>query len=215
MRIAVLGGTGPEGRGIAARLAAVGESVVIGSRSPDRATEAAQELREQVPAGDLSGAANREAAASAEMIFVAVPYEGVDAILDAAGEAFAGRIVVDTVVPLVMERGSFRLQSVPEGSVAERIVARVPGARVVSAFKHQSAHDLLAVDRPMEGDVLACSNDREALKEVAALVTRIRDLRPIDAGDLANARILEAMTALLLNLNRRHKTRTSVRILGI
>lgn len=215
MKIAVLGGTGPEGLGIAARLAAAGETVIIGSRSAERAAEAAKSLRARVPKGDLSGAANPEAAAGAEIVFFVVPYEGVDHILETCGSVLAGKVVVDTIINLRVEKGFFEVAAVPEGSAAERIQTRLPGARVVSAFKHQSAKDLMAVDRPVEGDVLVCGNDAAAKQVVGDLVRRIPDLRPIDAGDLRIARILEPMTALLLNLNHKHKTRASYRILGI
>lgn len=215
MRIAVLGGTGPEGLGIAARLAAAGESVIIGSRSAERASEAAKSLRVKVPKGDLSGATNPEAASGAEIVFFVVPYEGVDHILETCGSVLSGKIVVDTIINLRVEKGFFEVGSIPEGSAAERIQARLPGARVVSAFKHQSAKDLMAVDRSVEGDVLVCGNDLGAKQVICDLVRRIPDLRPIDAGDLRIARVLEPMTALLLNLNHKHKARASYRILGL
>ncbi len=215
MRIAVLGGTGPEGLGIAARLAAAGESVVIGSRSAERAVAAAQSLRTRVPKGDFSGAANRDAAADAEIVFIVVPYEGVDHILETCGAVLPGKIIVDTIINLRVTKGFFEVDPIPEGSAAERIQKVLPGARVVSAFKHQSAKDLMAVDRPVEGDVLVCGNDPDAKRVLCDLVKRIPDLRPVDAGELRIARVLEPMTALLLNLNHQYKTRASYRILGL
>jgi NADPH-dependent F420 reductase len=215
MRIAVLGGTGPEGLGLAARLAQIGESVVIGSRSAERAAEAVAKLREKLPNASLAGAANAAAAADAEAAVLAFPYDGVDATLAECGPALAGKLVIDTIVPLKVDGKFFGVEPPAEGSAGERIQARVPTAKVVSAFKHQSAHHLIELDHAMEGDVLICGNDEAAKATVAGIVTRIRALRPVDVGELRNARVFEAMTALLLNINRRHKTRSSVQILGV
>jgi 8-hydroxy-5-deazaflavin:NADPH oxidoreductase len=215
MKIAVLGGTGPEGLGLAARLAQSGQSVIIGSRSADRAEEAAKSLRAKLPEATLSGAPNVSAAAGADVVVLAFPYAGVDATLAECGAALAGKTVIDTIVPLKVEGKFFDVEPPAEGSAGERVQARVPGAKVVSAFKHQSAHHLIDLDHRMEGDVLLCGNDEPSKALVADLVRRIPDLRPVDAGELRSARVFEAMTALLLNLNRRHKTRSSVRILGV
>jgi NADPH-dependent F420 reductase len=215
MRIAVLGGTGPEGLGLAARLAQIGESVVIGSRSAERAGDAVTKLREKLPNAALAGAANAAAAADAEAAVLAFPYEGIDATLAECGPALAGKLVIDTIVPLKVDGKFFGVEPPAEGSAGERIQARVPTAKVVSAFKHQSAHHLIELEHMMEGDVLICGNDEAAKASVAGLVTRIRALRPVDVGELRNARVFEAMTALLLNINRRHKTRSSVQILGV
>lgn len=215
MKIAVLGGTGPEGLGLAARLGQIGEAVIIGSRSAERAQGAATGLRAKLPQGTLSGAPNAAAAADAEVVVLAFPYEGIDPILAECGPALGGKVVIDTIVPLKVDGKFFGVEPPPEGSAGEKIQAKVPSAKVVSAFKHQSAHHLIDLDRAMEGDVLLCGNDEAAKTLVAGLVRRIRDLRPVDAGELRNARVFEAMTALLLNINRKHKTRASVKILGV
>jgi len=215
MRIAVLGGTGPEGLGLAARLAQIGESVVIGSRSAERAQDAVKTLQAKLPQASLSGGPNANAAAESEVVVLAFPYEGIDGILADCAAAMEGKLVIDTIVPLKLESKFFGVEPPPEGSAGEKIQRRVKGAKVVSAFKHQSAQHLIELEHVMEGDVLLCGNDETAKGVVAGLVRRIRDLRPVDAGDLRNARVFEAMTALLLNLNRKHKTRASVRILGV
>ena len=215
MRIAVLGGTGPEGLGLAARLAQIGESVIIGSRSAERAEDAVKTLRAKLPQASLSGGPNAQAAAEAEVVVLAFPYEGIDGILADCAAAMEGKLVIDTIVPLKVASKFFGVEPPPEGSAGEKIQARVNGAKVVSAFKHQSAQHLIELEHAMEGDVLLCGNDESAKGVVAQLVRRIRDLRPVDAGDLRNAGVFEAMTALLLNLNRKHKTRASVRILGV
>jgi NADPH-dependent F420 reductase len=215
MKIAVLGGTGPEGLGLAARFAQSGEAVIIGSRSAERAEEAAKGLRAKLPGATVSGAPNAAAAAAADTVVLAFPYEGVDATLAECGAAMVGKTVIDTIVPLKVDGKFFNVEPPAEGSAAERIQSRVPGAKVVSAFKHQSAHHLMDLEHRMEGDVLVCGNDEASKALVADLVRRVPDLRPVDAGELRNARVFEAMTALLLNLNRRHKTRSSLRILGV
>jgi NADPH-dependent F420 reductase len=215
MRIAVLGGTGPEGLGLAARLAQIGESVVIGSRSAERAAEAVVKLREKLPQATIAGAGNLAAAEEAEAAVLAFPYEGIDATLAECGPALAGKLVIDTIVPLKVDGKYFGVEPPSEGSAGQKIQACIPTAKVVSAFKHQSAHHLIDVDHKMEGDVLICGNDDAAKAIVAGLVTRIRDLRPVDVGELRNARVFEAMTALLLNINRKHKTRSSFAILGV
>lgn len=215
MSIAMLGGTGPEGLGLAARMLAAGESVFVGSRTSERGAAAAEKLRVHVAGSRVSGGTNPEAAAACERIVVAVPYAGLDATLDACAGHLDGKLVLDVVVPIRMVEGTFVVEPVAEGSAAERIRARVPTARVVSGFKHQSAADLFDVDRELDSDVLLCGDLDDAKAEVSELVGRISRLRPVDAGGLRVARHLDAVTALLLNLNRRHKTRASVRILGI
>ncbi|MGH7820476.1 MAG: NADPH-dependent F420 reductase [Candidatus Binatia bacterium] len=215
MRIAILGGTGPEGLGIAARLAAAGMPVVIGSRSAERANSAADNLRQRLPDADLSAATNCDAAGGAEVVFLAVPWVGMDHIIETCGEKLEGKIVVDTIVPLRADKGFFDVEVIPEGSAGERLQAKLSRARVVSALKNQSAAHLGNLGHPMEGDVVICGNDDEAKKVVGGLLRRIPDQRPVDAGDLRNCRALERMTALLMNLNRRHRARTSFRITGI
>jgi len=215
MRIAVLGGTGPEGLGLAARLAQIGETVILGSRSAERGEEAAKKLREKLPQATIRGATNAQATTEAEVVVLAFPYEGIDVILADCAAPMAGKVVIDTIVPMkVVSKFAF-VEPPAEGSAGEHIQARVPTAKVVSAFKHQSAHHLIELEHRMEGDVLLCGNDETAKKLVVDLVTRIRDLRPVDAGDIRNARVFEPMTALLLNINRRYKTHASVKIVGV
>jgi 8-hydroxy-5-deazaflavin:NADPH oxidoreductase len=215
MRIAVLGGTGPEGLGLAARLAQVGEAVIIGSRSAERAAEAVETLKAKLPDGILSGGPNAAAAAEAEVVVLAFPYEGIAPILADCASALADKVVIDTIVPLKVEGKFFTVEPPAEGSAGELIQVRVPAAKVVSAFKHQSAAHLIELEHEMEGDVLYCGNDEQAKGVVAHLIRSIRDLRPVDAGDLRSARVFESITALLLNLNRKHKTKSSIRILGV
>jgi NADPH-dependent F420 reductase len=215
MRIAILGGTGPEGLGIAARLAAAGEEVVIGSRDAARAAEASATVSAEVGGARVRGARNPEAAAACDLVVVAIPADGIDGLLRECASAMQDRIVLEVVNPIRIERGVFRVVETDGGGMAARIAARAPRARVVSGLKHQSAANLRAVGRRLEGDVLLCGDDVGAKAIVAGLVRRMPDLRPIDAGGLALAPLLDQVTALLLNLNRRHRVETSLRIVGL
>jgi NADPH-dependent F420 reductase len=215
MKIAVLGGTGPEGLGLAARFAQLGETVILGSRSAERAEEAAKGLKAKIPNAVVSGASNADASAAADLVVLAFPADGIDTILPDCAKALDGKVVLDTIVPMKFEGKFAGVEPPSEGSAGERIQAKLPGSKVVSGFKHQSAHHLSDVEHLMEGDVLICGNDEGAKATVAELVLRIKDLRPVDAGDLKNARHFEPMTALLLNINRKHKTRASFSVLGV
>lgn len=215
MTIAILGGTGPEGLGLAARAAQSGLEVLIGSRSATRAAEAAAGLRVRLPRAEISGATNPEAAEAADTVCIAVPYAGLDQIVASCGGALRGKTVIDTIVPLRVRGGYFDLEPVPEGSASQRLQSLLPECRVVSAFKNQSAIHLQELDRPVEGDVLLCGDDESARRFVAELVRRIPNLRPVDAGDLRAAHAIEQITALLLNLNRRHRIHASIRLTGI
>lgn len=218
-RIAIVGGTGPEGLGLGLRFALCGEQVRIGSRQATRAVAALEEARARLRAIDrdaeISAHENAAAVDGAEIVVLAFPYAGVADLLPQLTPRLAGKLVVDVVNPLVRRGGLFTLAQVPAGSAAEEIRNMLPGVSVVSAFKNQSAEELMRIEEPLEGDVLVCSDDASARGHVLDLVRRIPALRAVDAGALVNARSLEAITALLLNLNRRHRAITSIRILGL
>jgi len=214
--IAVIGGTGPEGLGIALRLATAGEAIVLGSRQAERAEAGAATIRDTVPDAHVTAATNADAIAVADRVVLALPYTGLARFLDVAAEALAEKLVIDVLVPLAFRDGAFEVAPVPgAGSVGELLQSRLPRSRVVSAFKNLSAEKLRALGTPLEGDVVLCGEDAGARAEVAALVSAIPHLRSIDAGGIRNARFVEAITALLLNLNRRHKATTSIAILGL
>ena len=214
--LAFVSGTGPEGLGLALRLAAAGEPVVIGSRDAARAAAAVAEIRKAAPAARVSGAENRAAVAGTDRVVLTFPFRALPAFLEEAAPTLAGKLVVDVVVPLAMRAGFFELAPVPGApSVGELIQQTVPSARVVSAFKNVSAEKLRDLASPVEGDVVLCGNDADARAEVARLVGLIPRLRAVDAGAIGNARYLEAITALLLNLNRRFRARTSIAVLGL
>ena len=211
-----VGGTGPEGLGLALRLAAAGEPIVVGSRVAERAAAAAETIRSQVPRADVQAFENLEAVTRSDRIVLAFPYEGLLPFLDAAHERLGGKLVIDVIVPLAVTKGFFGLAPVPDAaSVGELIQQRLPTARVVSAFKNLSAEKLRDLGESLEGDVVLCGNDAAARAQVTALVAKLPGLRPVDAGGIANSRYLEAITALLLNLNRKYKARASIGILGI
>jgi NADPH-dependent F420 reductase len=215
MTIAILGGTGPEGLGIAARLAAAGEAVVIGSRDAGRAADAARMLTGEIAGARLRGLRNPEAAAVADVVVIAVPAPGLAELLRESGPGLRDKIVLEVVNAIRVVDGVYFGPARAADCAAARIAASAPGVRIVSGLKHVSAANLRAVERRLEGDVLLCGDDDDAKTVVAGLVRRMPDLRPIDAGSLAIAPLLDQVTALLLNVNRRHHAETSLRIVGL
>ena len=213
---AFVGGTGPQGLGLAMRFAQAGEAVLIGSRSASRADEAARRIRAAVPGAVAEGVENLDAIASSERIVLTLPAAALPTFLETARTPLAGKLVIDVAVPVVLRDGFFELAPVPGAPSAGELVQKaVPSARVVSAFKNVSAERLQDLSAALEGDVVLCGDDAAARTEVAALVAKLPGLRAVDAGRLANARYLEAITALLLNLNRRFRARTSIAIVGL
>lgn len=214
--VGILGGTGAHGFGLALRLAAAGEPVVLGSRARERARSAARKLLATVPGARVGAATNPEVVEECERIALCVPFDGLPALLSAERQRLRNHLVVDVVVPLRFAKGVAELASVPgAGSVGELLQATLPDARVVSAFKNLPASVLGDLAVTLEADVLVCGDDGGAVAEVSALVQKIPGLRAVDAGGIAGARTLEAITALLVNLNRRHRAHTSIRITGL
>jgi 8-hydroxy-5-deazaflavin:NADPH oxidoreductase len=217
--IAVLGGTGKEGLGLALRLARAGETIVIGSRDAGRASEAAAKLRQKIGTkAGISGETNVTACAAGDIIFLTVPFEGHAALLKQIKPAIgSGSIVVDTTVPLAASVGgrATRMLGVWQGSAAQETAELVPeGVSVVAAF-HNVSSELLHADGPVDCDVIVCGDDADANKTVRELAVKIPGIRAIDGGKLETARIVEQITALLIGLNIRHKARTGIRITGL
>ncbi len=209
--VSVLGGTGPQGRGLARRLALAGVHVVLGSRDAARAQAAAAELP-----GAVSGASNAEAALTGDVVIVAVPWEGHGELLASLAAELAGKVVVDCVNPLGFDKqGAFALQ-VAEGSAAEQARGILPDSTVVAAFHHVSAVLLLdeQVDQ-VDTDVLVLGDDREATDLVQALADRIPGMRGVYAGRLRNAHQVEALTANLISVNRRYKAHAGLRVTDV
>jgi 8-hydroxy-5-deazaflavin:NADPH oxidoreductase len=217
--IAILGGTGPAGMGLALRFARAGETVVIGSRNAERAQETAAQIRERAGAGaKVSGQENSAACAAADLLALTVPFEGQAALLKQLKPVLRqGTILIDATVPLASSVGgrASRMLGVWQGSAAQQTAELVPkGVTVVGAFHNVSA-DVMNGDDPVECDVLVCSDDPEATRVVIELAAKIPGIRAIDAGKLENARIVEQVTALLIGLNIRHKGHGGIRITGL
>jgi len=209
--IAILGGTGEQGRGLARRFAMAGNPVVVGSRSRDRAQAVAGEIGHGV-----RGLPNREAALEADVVIAAVPWEGHGELLSGLAADLAGKIVVDCVNPLGFDsRGAYRLP-VAEGSAAEQAAALLPDSRVVAAFHHVSAVLLLDPEvETIDMDVLVLGDDRQATDLVQALAARIPGVRGVYAGRLRNCGQVEGLTANLVAINRRYKAHAGIRITDI
>jgi 8-hydroxy-5-deazaflavin:NADPH oxidoreductase len=213
--LAFIGGTGPEGIGLAVRMAMAGHEIIVGSRSPERASEAAQRVKEFSNAS-VSGMLNEDAAQKADMVFNTVPFSAQADLLPGLSEAIGSKTVVSTVVPLQFVDGTPAAAAVAEGSAAEQAQALLPAATVVGAFQTLSAVNLTATDHPVEADVLVTADDKEAKQAVMDLARQIEGVRPVDAGRLANSQYVEHITALLLNINKRYKKRgCEFRIVGL
>ncbi|TCO58719.1 NADPH-dependent F420 reductase [Actinocrispum wychmicini] len=216
LTVGVFGGTGPQGRGLALRWAAAGLKVIIGSRKAERAEETAAELRAEANTENITGVDNLEAARQADVVLVAVPWEGHRALLESLRDALVGKIVIDCVNPLGFDKqGPFALP-VEEGSAAQQAEALLPESRVTAAFHHVSAVSLadLSVSE-MDSDVLVLGDDREATDLVRALAETIPGFRGIYGGRLRNAHQVEAFTANLIAINRRYKAHAGIRITDV
>ena len=220
MTIAIVGGTGPEGSGLALRWAQAGETIIIGSRDAQRAADTAAKLGEKIggKGNRVSGAENKAACADAEVVVLTVPFEAqADMLKHIKPPLRPGQILVDTTVPLAASVGGkpTRTLGVWQGSAAQQAAELAPeGVAVVSAF-HNLAADLLQLDGPVDCDVIVCSDDREAGKRVRELARKIPGVRALDGGKLENARIVEQITAVLIGLNIRHKGHSGLRITGL
>ena len=213
--LGIIGGTGPEGRGLALRFALAGERVVIGSRDEARAQSAAESVLDNAPAGSVSGATNAAAAAGADVVLVSVPYAAQRSTLSGLTAELAGKVVISLVAPLEFERGRASAVRVEEGSAALEAQALLPDSTVAAAFQNVSAEDLLVPDKSIDSDVVVCADDADALRLVMDLAERIEGVRAVNGGGLANARYVEDLTALLLNINRIYKAHSSIKITGI
>jgi NADPH-dependent F420 reductase len=213
--IAVLGGTGQEGSGLALRWAHAGHRVILGSRSEAKAAEVARSLSERAAPAQISGATNRAAAQAAQVVVLAVPYAAQRATVEEVHAELAGKILVDVTAPLVPPKVS-RVQ-LPQGGSAVEAIQKLLGesTRVVSAFQNVSAHYLSDLSRDIDCDVLVCSDDREA-REVAVRLASDAGLRGVHAGPLANSAASEALTSVLIAINRHYKVPAAgIRITGV
>ena len=206
--IAVLGGTGKEGSGLALRWAHAGHRVIIGSRSPDRAVETAASINARIGKQNAEGADNLAAAQAGEIVVLTVPYAAQLATLQEVKAALAGKILIDVTVPLVPPQVS-RVQLPDAGSAVVKAQALLgESVRVVSAFQNVSAELLAEIGKPVDCDVLVCGDDREARAQVIALA-RDAGMRAFHAGPLANSVVAEALTSVLITINRQYKVKHS------
>lgn len=213
--VAVLGGTGPQGRGLVRRWAAAGIPVVVGSRDVVRAAETADDLAEAT-GGDVRGLANADAATAGDVVIIAVPWDGHADLVRSLARPLAGKLVVDCVNPLSFDKqGPFALDVV-DGSAAQQAAALLPESTVVAAFHHVSAAllDDSSVDS-VDIDVLVLGDDREATDLVRALADAIPGMRGIYGGRLRNAGQVEALTANLIAINRRYKAHAGIRVTDV
>ncbi len=217
--VAIVGGSGALGFGLALRLGAAGVPIVIGSRDAERAREAAARLTERVPAGEFGGEANGEAAAAADVVILSVPFRSQSETLTNLREHLReGQIVVDATVPLAaaVSGKATRTLGVWQGSAAQQAAEMVPdGVRVVSALHTVSAALLSDLDHELDEDVLVCGDRKADKRPVAELIGRIEGLRCVDCGRLETARITEQLTAVMIGINARYKTRAGIRVTGL
>jgi 8-hydroxy-5-deazaflavin:NADPH oxidoreductase len=213
LAIGILGGTGDQGKGLARRFALAGHQVIIGSRSAERARQAAESLDAGLP---VRGAENPVAAAEADVVIIAVPWDGHKATLESLRSELAGKIVIDCVNPMGFDKQGAYALPVEEGSAAQQAAAVLTGSRVVAAFHHVSAVLLLDPEiTETELDVLVLGDDREATDVVQALAGRIPGMRGVYGGRLRNAHQVEALTANLISINRRYKAHAGFRVTDV
>lgn len=219
-KIAILGGTGPEGSGLANRWARAGEHVLIGSRDASRAKETAQQLRAKIgQASQIEGMDNASAATACDIAVLTVPFSGAAALLkQLKGLWKPGTIVIDTTVPLAATVGgaATRMLGVWQGSAAQQTRELLPESVSLAAALQNLGAELLSGDGPVECDVLVCSDDEKAKQAASELVGKIPGARAVNGGKLENARIVESLTALLIGLNMRYKVHgTGIRFTGL
>ncbi len=223
-QIAIIGGTGDQGKGLALRWARAGFSITIGSRSAERAMSSAAELRASLDSavennGAIEGSINGEAAANASIIVLTVPFDAqISTMKEISGRIQAGAVLIDVTVPLETAIGGrpARTLGVWAGSAAQQCAELAPaGVHVVSAFHNVGAAALAKIDHEVECDVIVCGDDKSAKERIRPLVEAISGCRYIDGGALANSRTVEAMTALLIGINIRYKAHSGIRITGI
>lgn len=214
-RIAFVGGTGPEGIGLAMRFVKSGNACFIGSRTEEKAAEAVAQIQAAIPEGEIYGGFNVEGAEKAEFVFVTVPADAHKDILADLAEAIGDKIVVDCVVPMVFDKDGPRPAPPEAGSAAEEAQLLLPNAKVISGFHHVDGKSLQKLAHPMQGDVLVCGDNKPAKKKVMGLAEEIEYIRALDGGPLYNSRITEAMTAILITINKQYKAHSGVRITGV
>ena len=213
--IGFVGGTGPDGMGLALRFAMAGNPVLIGSRNARRARDAADSVTALADGLRVAGALNEEVCIESDVVFVTVPYAGHQPTLESNRYRLQEKVVVDVVVPLEFGRGGARAIEVPEGSAAQQAQTILPESKVVGAFHNVSADELLKPETRVDSDVIVCSDDTEAKSQIMKLAEVIDGVRAVDGGSLHNSRYVEQFTAMLININRIYKAHSTIKIVGI
>jgi 8-hydroxy-5-deazaflavin:NADPH oxidoreductase len=217
--VAIIGASGALGFGLAVRLGRAGVPVVIGSRDPGRAIEAAGRAREAVPDGGFTGAENAQAVEAVETVILSVPFRSQSETLKNIKQSLrAGQLLIDATVPLAaaVSGRATRMLGVWQGSAAQAALEMTPeGVKVVSALHTVSAASLADLEHDLSQDVLVCGDSREDKRRAALLIERIEGLRCVDCGRLEMARIAESLTALMISINAKHKTHAGIRVTGL
>jgi NADPH-dependent F420 reductase len=216
MRVGIVGGTGSAGKALGARLAAGGAEVLIGSRSEERAAEAADEITGAWPDRELSitGVTNAQAA-RADIVVLATPWEGAVGTAVDLAEELEGRTLVSMVNALSRMGKEFHALVPVRGSIAATLQAAMPKVNVTAAFQHLPARELADLSTVLESDVHVCADDPTGADETIALVELMEGLRPVNCGSLASANAVEALTAVMLNVNIRYKSHVALRLEGL
>jgi 8-hydroxy-5-deazaflavin:NADPH oxidoreductase len=212
--IALVGGTGPEGRGLATRFALAGHRVIIGSRDAERGRAAGAELAASLGRDNITGDGNEGAVAQADIAVIVVPYSAHRPTLEGLREQLAGKIVVDAVVPVVFDKGP-RPVEVAAGSATEEAAESLPNSTVIGAFHNLAAEVLLQPDASVDADVLVTGANGEAKQAVMALAEEIAGCRAVDAGPLRFSRFVEGITTLIIGINGRYKVHGGIKITGL
>ena len=213
--LSFLGGTGPEGKGLALRFAMAGNEVLIGSRDPTRAVAAVEHIKTLQSSVVAHGMDNDEAAKTGDIIFIAVPMAGHKETISSLRDQLRGKLVIDVTAPIMFQGNKAYAVPVDEGSLALQTQSLLPDSMVASTFHHISASDLLDPAHTLNCDVLVCATNGPAKSDTISLVSQIPGIRPIDGGDLTYSRYAEEFTAVLVNINRIYKGHSSVKFLGI
>jgi len=215
--IGIIGGTGPHGKGLALRLRESGHRILLGSRDAARAAEVIAELPAPLVAapGEIVGVENAQAAREGDVVIVTTPWDGFEAIGPALADDLAGKVVICCANPLRFEGGVPLPVRLEDGSAAELLQRLCPEARVVSGFQNVSAVKLGQLGEPLDGDVLLCGDDADAIARSSEVVLAVEGLRPLHAGPLRMSSVAEDLTALLISVNKRYRTHASIVRTGI
>lgn len=214
--VGILGGTGPAGRAFAARLASVGFEVIIGSRSAERAGEACDRITAKWPEMDLAiSAADNAGAAAADLVVIATPWDAAASTATECADVLAGKVVISMANAITMIEGELQPVVPARGSIAAGVQFAIPDSKVVAAMHHVPARELGDLSAPVDCDVLVCSDHSEATEVVMDVLDRLPGLRSVDSGHLAASTAIEALTAVLLGINSRYRTRSTIKLNGL